>query len=353
MISKSSYQSKMKTKLINTIIFVSIIFSVMISCKKDTSDDHDLSKGAEKFLELKTRMNAINASSGQMGNFLSVIGSSQMKNGELNISGTGIDSSYIDSIRVDPDIYWKYFTCATVTEYDNIDGTHTTIYDYGKGCEEYGALYKGKITYIWRNEGNDYYSKVIYTDYYAYGVEMNGMSEYSFTSDGYSYFTTVVKEDKNDSTVTISPVVFNWSGSSTGHEDITMVTDDNTTYFYLSDYSNKWDSLSYTVLVGDYYSENESDDFNCEYHYTVDRPLITDYRCTDSWVPVSGIEIITNTENGKTSNYSVDYGSGACDNLAQMTENGITSVIDFGELYYIKVDSTGSTSPGNAGTGRN
>jgi hypothetical protein len=179
------------------------------------------------------------------------------------------------------------------------------------------------------------------------------MSEYFFTSDGYSYFTRVVKEDKNDSTVTISPVVFNWSGSSTGHEDITMVTDDNTTYFYLSDYSNKWDSLSYTVLVGDYYSENESDDFNCEYHYTVDRPLITDYRCTDSWVPVSGIEIITNTENGKTSNYSVDYGSGACDNLAQMTENGITSVIDFGELYYIKVDSTGSTSPGNAGTGRN
>ena len=339
----------MKTRFLKVIFVVIIIFSVINSCKKNTTDDQNLSEGAQKFLELKTRMNAINAGSGQMGNFLSVIGESQMKNGDLNISGTGIDSSYVDSIIVDPDVYWKYFTCATVTEYDNADGTHTTIYDYGDGCEEYGALYKGKITYIWRNEGNEYYSKVIYTDYYAYGVEMNGMSEYSFTSDGNSYFSTGIKEDTGDSTVTVSPVVFNWSGSSTGHEDITMVTDDSTTYYYLSDYSNKWDSISYTVLVGDYYSKSESDEYNSEYHYTVEIPLVTDYRCIESWVPVSGVETITNTDNNKTSNYSVNYGTGVCDNLAELTENGKTSVIDFSELYYTKVDSSGSTSPGMQG----
>ncbi len=342
----------MKTNLIRIIIFISIILLSVVSCKKSLTDDQDLSEGAEKFLELKTRMNAINAGSGQMSNFLSVIGESQMKNGDLNISGTITDSSYIDSISIDPDIYWEYFTCAKVTEYDNTDGTHTTIYDYGDGCEEYGALYKGKITYIWRNEGNEYYSKVIYNDYYAYGVEMNGMSEYSFTSDGNSYFSTGVKEDSGDSTVTVSPVVFNWSGSSTGHEDITMITDDGTTFNYLSDYSNKWDSISYTVLVGDYYSKSESDEYNYEYHYSVDIPLVTDYRCKDSWVPVSGIETIINTENDKTSNYSVNYGTGVCDNLAELTENGKTTVIDFSELYFIEVDSSGSTSPGNAGSGR-
>jgi hypothetical protein len=125
-----------------------------------------------------------------------------------------------------------------------------------------------------------------------------------------------------------------------------MVTDDSTTYYYLSDYSNKWDSISYTVLVGDYYSKSESDEYNSEYRYTVDRPLVTDYRCIESWVPVSGIETITNTENSKTSNYSVNYGTGVCDNLAELTENGKTSVIDFSEIYYTKVDSSGTTSPG-------
>ncbi len=342
----------MKPRIINPIIIVIISFSVIISCEKNKTDNQNLSEGAKKLLELKTRMNAINANSGQMSNFLSVIGESQMKNGELNISGTGIDSNYIDSISVDPEVYWKFFTCATVSEYDNTDGTHTTIYDYGDGCEEYGSLYKGKITYIWRNEGNNYYSKVIYNDYYTYGVKMNGLSEYSFTSDGNSYFSTGVKENKNDSTVTVSPVVFNWSGSSTGHEDIVMVTDDSSTYQYLSDYSNKWDSISYTVLVGDYYNKSESVEYNYEYRYTVDRPLVTDYRCIDSWIPVSGSESITNTENGKTGNYSVNYGTGVCDNLAELTENGKTSVIDFSEIYYTKIDSSGTTSPGNAGTGR-
>jgi len=339
----------MKTTSVYIILSVIIIFSVIISCGRSKIEQQDLSEGAEKFLELKTRMNAMSSGSGQMSNFLSVIGSSQLKDGELNISGTGIDSCYIDSICVNPDEYWEYITCATVTDYDNADGTHTTIYDYGDGCDEYGALYKGKITYIWKNEDNNYYSKVIYEDYYSYGVEMNGMSEYSFTSDGYSYFSTGVKEDSNDSTISVSPVVFNWSGSSTGHEEITMVADDGGTYYYLSDYSNKWDSISYTVFEGDYYCRSESEEYNYEYQYSVEQPLVTDYTCINSWIPVSGIETITNTENDATNYYSINYGNGTCDNLALLTENGKTSVIDFSELYYTKVDSSGSSSPGNAG----
>jgi hypothetical protein len=340
----------MKRQFIYVPVFVIMIFSVIISCEKSKSDKQDLSAGAEKFLELKTRINAMNAGSGQMSDFLSVIGNSEIKEGELNISGTNVDSSYIDSISVNPDDYWEYITCATVTEYDNPDGTHTTIYDYGDGCDEYGALYKGKITYIWRNEGNDYYSKVVYEDYYSYGVKMNGMSEYSFTSDGNSYFSTGEKENINDSTVSISPVEFNWSGSSTGHEEITMVTDDGFNYYYLSVYSNKWDSVSYSVLEGEYYFKNESDENNSEYHYTVTQPLVTNYKCIDSWVPVSGVETITNKENDKTSSYSVDYGNGTCDNLAVLTENGKTSLVDFSEIYYNKVDSSGSSAPGVRGS---
>jgi len=322
------------------------MLSVMISCEKGKTNSQNLSKGAEKFLDLKTRINVMNASSGPMGDFLSVIGRSELKEGDLNIPGTNVDSSYIDSISVDPDGYWEYYTCATVTENDNPDGTHTTIYDYGDGCDEYGSIIKGKITYIWSNTGNDYFSKVIYEDYYSYGVTMNGMSEYSFTSDGYSSFSAGEKEIDGDSTVTSSPVVFNWSGTSMGHEDITMVTDDNTSYKYLSDYSNKWDSVSYTVLQGSFSCKNESADYTSEFQYAVTSPLVTDYRCTESWVPVSGVETITNTENGVTDTYSVDYGNGVCDNKAFLTENGKTSEIDFSQIYYTEVDSSGSTSPG-------
>jgi hypothetical protein len=335
----------MKRQFISVTVFVIMMLSVIISCEKSKTDNHALSAGAERFIELKTRINAMNASSGQMSNFMSVIGRSQMMEGDLSIDGTYIDSSYVDSLRSDPGGYWEYFTCATVSESDNPDGTHTTVYDYGDGCDEYGSLFRGKLTYIWSNEDNNYYSKVIYEDYYTYGVEMNGTSEYSFTSDGRSYYTTGCLDSSGDSTVTICPVEFNWSGSSSGHEEITMVTDDGLTYYYKSDYSNKWDSVSYTVLTGTYYCKNESAQYNSEYNYTVEEPLITSYICSDTWVPVSGIESITNTENENTSSYSVDYGDGTCDNLALVTENGKTSLIDFSTIYYQKVDSSGVSVP--------
>ena len=340
----------MKTIFFKAIVIITVFLTGMISCEKNNTKKGDPIEGVKELLELKTRMNAMNAGSGEMSNFMSIIGYSQLKNGELSIEGTNSDTVYLDSICCDTVNYWEFFTCATVSEYDNNDGTHTTIYDYGDGCEEFGTLYKGKITYIWSNENNYYYSKVIYDHYYNYGVEMNGISEYSFTSDGNSFFSTGTKENEGDSTLSTTPVEFNWSGSSSGHEDITMVNDDGESYYYLSDYSNKWDSTSYTVLEGEYYYKSESDGY--EYHYIVTEPLVTNYKCTDSWVPVSGIETITNTENGVTHSYSLNYGTGICDNLAELIENGNASVIDFGELYKIFNDGTGSNSPGNAGNGR-
>jgi hypothetical protein len=340
----------MKKLYIIVPVLIVLLLLAMISCEKSKSDNQNLSKGAEKFLELKTRISALNASSGEMSDFLSVIGRSQLKQGDLSISGTNVDSSYIDSISVDPGGYWGSFTCATVTESDNPDGTHTTVYDYGSGCDEYGTMYKGKVTYIWSNTGNNYFSKVVYEGYYCYGVTMNGVSEYSFTSDGNSYYSTGTMNSSGDSAVTSSPVVFNWSGSSTAHEDITMVINDTASYSYISNYSNKWDSISYTVLQGSYYCKNETAAYKSEYNYEVTTPLVTNYKCTDSWVPVSGVETITDTENNSTNTYSVDYGKGECDNLALLTENGKTSVIDFSAIYYQKVDSSGSVSPGEPAT---
>jgi len=295
----------------------------------------------KRYLEFKTKMNAVNANSGQMSNFLSIIGASQLQSGSLNYKSLKGDSVYTDSIPSDTSGYWDYWTCATVTEFDNGDGTYTTIYDYGDGCDEYGSIIKGKITYIWKNVGNDYYSKVLYEHYYSYGMEMNGFSEYSFTSDGNSYFEYDSTGFSKDSTV--SPgVCFYWSGTSTGKDNMTMIFDSGEKYTYTSNFSNKWDNSTYTVLEGEYTYTSEPE--GNEYHYLVTTPLFYNYECPSTWVAVSGIETIYYKDLVETYDFMIDYGNGTCDNLATVTENGETSVIDFGELIRVYCGTEASVS---------
>jgi hypothetical protein len=339
----------MKKIIFNAIVFLAIMLTVTVSCDKNKQGGITPSEKVKKILELEARMNALNSGTGKMTNFMSVIGYSQYKDGQLSIDSAGSEPGYPDSIYYDSTNYWEPVTCAKVTETDNADGTHTTVYDYGDGCDEYGSLTRGKITYVWKNDNNNYYSEVTYDHYYSYGVEMNGISRYSFTSDGNSYYTAGGKEDYGDSTVTTMPVVFNWSGVSTGHDSLTMVYDDGNTTLNRSDYSNIWDSISYTVLMGDYYYSSTSEGY--EYHYLVTEPLVTDYRCPGSWVPVSGIETITTTENGEVQEYSLNYGNGTCDNLAQLTQNGETSIIDFGELYKVIEGGDGTVVPASGHKG--
>ena len=339
----------MKKIIFNAIVLFAILLAGTVSCDKSKTEIVNPAEKVKKVLELEARMNAINSGTDKMTGFMSVIGYSQYKDGQLNIDSTVSEPGTPDSVYIDTANYWAPVTCAKVTESDNEDGTHTTIYDYGDGCDEYGSLSKGKITYIWKNDNNSYYSEVIYDHYYSYGVEMNVISRYTFTSDGNSYFSIGGMEYSSDSTVTSMPVQFNWSGTSTGHDDITMIFDDGNSTYYRSDFSNIWDSISYKVLEGDYFYSSTSDGY--EYHYLVQKPLITDYRCTNSWVPVSGIEIITTTEKEEIEEYILNYGNGTCDNLAELTQNGETSIIDFGELYKIIEGGDGTVVSSNGRKG--
>jgi hypothetical protein len=314
----------------------------MVSCEKNRNDDQIQKEKVQKLLEIEARMNALNSGAGLATNFMSVIGYSQFKDGSLSINGSGSGAAPGDSVYSDSSIYWEPVTCAKVTELDNEDGTHTTIFDYGDGCSEYGSLTKGRIIYIWKNDNNSYISEVVYDNYYSFGMLMNGISKYTFTSDGESYYK-YGDDENNDSTITIMPVIFNWSGSSTGRDDISMKYDDGNTVIFKSSYSNEWDSVSYKVTEGDYFYSSTTEDY--EYHYTVTEPLLTDYTCTDTWVPVKGIETITTLEKGVESVYALDYGNGACDNLAKLTENGKTSVIDFGEIFTIVEPNSGKVTP--------
>lgn len=317
------------------IILLSILLS---SCdKKDVIED--LSPEVQNYLRHRTQMTAMNAANGQMNNFMSVIAESQIRDGGGTIDGMNVDSSYYENYC--DTCVWNWESCAVVTETVNGDGTTTTVYDFGEGCYEYGWLTSGKITYIWSTEGNKYYSKVIYDQYYSYGMLMNGFSEYSFESDGNSWVyangQSTSPGSSGDTTELIEPVIyFNWSGTSSGQDEYTMIFDSGENYSYSSEYSNKWDSLSYTVLVGNYHYVSETDGY--EYLYEVTEPLVTSYSCSDTWVPVSGIESTQYTEAGVTTNFSVNYGNGTCDNLAKVTENGKTTTVDFSDYYQICYD---------------
>jgi hypothetical protein len=333
----------MKRRSFYTVVLFTLILTGIVSCEKNKTNPNSPAETVKRMLEMEARMNALNSGTGKMTNFMSVIGYSQFKEGNLSISGADSMPGSPDSTYFDSTAYWSPVTCAKVTETVNEDSTHTTVYDYGDGCNEYGSFTKGKITYIWKNDNNNYTSEVIYEHYYSYGVEMNGSSKYSFTSNGNSYVLMGTVENSGDTTVSVMPVAFNWSGTSDAHEDITMTFDDGTSTYYRATYSNEWDSASYKVLQGEYYYKNSSEGY--AYHYLVTEPLITDYTCSGSWVPVSGIETISTTQNGETQEYSLNYGNGTCDNLAELTENGQTTIVDFGELYKVIEGGNGTVTP--------
>jgi hypothetical protein len=333
---------KMKTK--NYVLIGLLIFVGFISCNKDTSPIKKQNEVIDRYLEFKTKMNAFSGNTGQMSNFMNVIGASQFYRNTLQLKSSNDNSTLKDSTTpVDTSGYWGNWTCAKVSDFDNPDGTHTTIFDYGAGCDEFGSLTKGKITYIWKNIGNDYYSKVLYENYYSYGLEMNGFSEYSFQSDGNSTFDYDTTGVTGDSTFTTS-VVFYWTGTSSGSDTMSMKYDTGEQYTYTSKFKNKWDNTSFTVLEGNYSCTSQPDGYS--YQYEVAKPLITSYECPTSWVPVSGIESINYNDLKVIYNFTIDYGDGSCDNIATITENGESSEIDFGELLYYYCGTDSVSTPG-------
>jgi hypothetical protein len=194
-----------------------------------------------------------------------------------------------------------------------------TVYDYGtEGCDEFGTLVSGKITYIWSQIDTLYHSEVIYENYSGYGMTMNGFSEYSYTFNDMNYI------EPGDSGV----YTINWSGSSSCIEDIVMAYTGGSTYHYTSDYSS-----SSTIHQGEYSWQDVTNGFG--YTYKINQDLFYNYGCGwEIWVPVSGIEEITYVDAETNSHFITDYGDGTCDNLATVTENGVTYVVDFGELWY-------------------
>jgi hypothetical protein len=303
-------------KSINILIVVTlVIITVISSCKKDDNINNGQNDALKRYLEIKSKL-----------------ASFQNDNGESNLNalGASILNVYNKSLKFDGDstgcdsTYWQNWTCAEVTEYIDAEGNFVTVYDYGEdGCDEWGSIVSGKITYIWSQNDSIYNSEVIYDNYSGYGMTMNGFSRYTYTFDEMNY------GNEGDSGV----YMINWSGSSSCVEDIYMVTQDGISYHYTADYSSEWDENSYTVHQGEYSYQDITNGF--EYTYKINENLFYNYECGgEIWVPVSGVEEIIYVDAQTNTTFVTDYGNGVCDNLATVTENGVSYIVDFGELMY-------------------
>lgn len=284
----------MKTKIFYSVIILIFAFA---ACDKQNINNKQEDKDAlENFLTLNQKYQKLK---NQTKDFRSTRVFKKIKKSK-SFKGDGVDST---------GIWGDWETCATVTETKNDDGSFTLVIDYGEdGCEEFGTLIKGKITMIWKIDGNKCYFEEIYENYYMYEVTINGKTTFEDTWDG-NY------EDSN-----------NYSFSWSGEEDMKFTFDDGEVVEMKGKFKEKGDANSYTVLEGVY---SYSSSLGYSFSYEVTKPLVYDYTCQTAYIPVEGTEKVNYVEDGESEEFVMDYGDGTCDNKYTITINGVTKEYDY------------------------
>ena len=303
----------------------------IISCSDETKNA-ELSPAAKQYLSM--RMGSNNAMAESMSGPINQSFQSLFnRSGGLNSRIAG-DSSEAPSDTTIIDDPWQ--SCAVITETDNGDGSHTTIYDYGDGCEEgwegYTYFTHGKMTSTYQNQfsqtgtvfKNSYYYS---SEYDNYGGNYNGewpwLMNGGGTYEGESEYDTASQK---------------FSGAYS-YEDETIYQYDSITYYFKGNGSTRYTETKYIVES----SENEykyGDDY---YKSKVLKPLVSDYSCYQQnsllesfcffLVYVSGRERIK-YKNGKEEGvFEIDYGNGECDNIIAIYENGKMTVSDLSKDY--------------------
>ena len=300
----------MKTKFFA--IILSVIFFAVACEEKDISQVKDKSEISEEFMELSEL-------SLKLQNIRNLNVNSTHKFGAMSMGMRGKKKSAFlsDSTNFDDSTYWdNWETCAEITNFVDDEGFDVMIMDYGvEGCEEWGELIKGKVTWKWKMDENGYKYEDIYENYSAWGMTIDGYYK------GESQWTGACDEsDFEDSTY-----FYNWFGEdyeeiSTNEENMTITFEDGEKITYISNFKSKFTFNSYTMLEGSFSYESSTGD---SYNWDIVEPIVSNFDCI-YWIPVSGIE--EGTYNDDT--YRIDYGDGTCDNKYTITVNGVTEIIE-------------------------
>ncbi len=321
-------------RTINKITGLICILAILgiISCS-DEPENAELSPAARQYLSMRMGSNSAmseNTNGTINQSFQNLFNQSGSPNGRIKGDSSEIPSD--TTIIEDP---WQ--SCAVITETDNEDGSHTTIYDYGDGCEEgwegYSYFMQGKMTSTYRDlfsqVGTVFKNSYFYSsEYDNYGGNYNGQWSWLMngggTYEGESEYDTANQK---------------FSGSY-AYEDETTYQYDSITYYFKGNGATRYTEMKYVV------ESNESEyTYNDDYYKSkVLKPLVSDYSCYQQnafqesfcffWIYVSGRERIEYRNGDEEGSFEIDYGNGECDNIITIYEDGKRSVIDLSKDWF-------------------
>jgi hypothetical protein len=326
----------------NYLLITVLLLIAMFACKKEQVSQEKLPEHIKKLAEMNMKLQSIKSSDfahvryAPVNSYLSsVYSGNTLKSGKLEDGDStgylGDSTIFIgDSTFLSDSIWWNWDweSCAQITKYVDENGYYVTVMDYGEqGCEEWGSFIKGKITSKWKEDENGSYFEEIYENYNAWGMTMNGT--FSSTSQGnWPWYDSTDTGNNSFEIINICT------------ENMTISFDTGATYTYVSSFKDKYTNNQYVILEGEF-EYNSSDGDN--YSYRILEPVVTNFLCENSYIPVSGIEQWTES----TTIYEIDYGNGNCDNKATITENGKVYEVDFDEFIdSVKVQTGDSTLVG-------
>jgi hypothetical protein len=328
-----------------TLLYGLLLSAITFSCEDDSSryaNPDSLSEYAKNYLQMKNSpvMNSLS-------------GSALNQNGPMNDSfrrlfvssgnSTGGRTSG-DSTKTDTTLYFTpWVSCATITITNNPDNSITTTYDYGDGCEEgydpYKYFMQGKYTYTSRsnvmvngsvthdnyayqykaeNYGGRYYYEKDTIDWMSNGhSESYGSSEYNHAKNTYNGRYSYTTDD----TYAYNGLTYSYTGSSESsyNEKRFVIEESNATSRYGEDY---YHSLVLEPLVMR---------FDCNPFESQNSPLLC-YIMPPIYV--AGKEFIKFKKDGKEGSFVINWGTGNCDSIITIEENGKLYKID-----WLKVNS--------------
>jgi hypothetical protein len=334
-------------KFIKGLTLVIITVLVVLSCDNESNDKatvNDLSDYAKNYFKMRNTNSAAQdgfSSNIRMGDPVNM-SFQGLYNNALSASGGRIAGDSSETPPSDTTIYNDpWISCAQVTTTNNNDGSTTTIYDYGNGCEEGWGSYKywmhGKYTSTYRNIYSNTGSVFKDSYYYQSSADNYGGKYYydhdssSWSSDGSSVYEGESEYDTTQHT---------YSGNySSNYNDV--YTWNASTYAYKGISKSSYTEKKYVIESNTSEYSTGSDYYKTE----VLAPLVMRYDCNQGsgvgielidtanyiWTYVSGREFIRYKQGDQEGSFEIDYGNGECDNIITIIENGKRVDVDLGQ----------------------
>jgi len=293
------------------LLFLSL---VVFSCSNDDESDNvlPLSSSEEQIRDVILRINQINSITSQFQSLGTSLIGGGLSGGRLEQDDL-FDCEFFESFEELND----ESSCGNLNIECNGDNIQY-ILDYGSGCTDptSGFTNKGKIIMefslgFFSTGEFDY--KITFEDLESEEVKLNGTIDYSMEN------------------------IFDFESSTIDiNYDLTALTDGETVEFdaalQFTTTVNFEDQTSSTSTTGDFAGSSAKG-----YSYDVDitSPLVSTSSCLIEEIysfPIQGVESFVFREGGSTTNFTVDFGDGACDPFAQVSGDNINFQLDLTEV---------------------